>query len=128
MAQQGKPVKDLVKRDEKGRFVTGQSGNPLGRPEGSKNRVNLIKISLEEGFREGNYEKIAMILNSIVDDALEGDKMAKKMVWDACISKANLSEDKETKGDGPQILIKHMTMEKAGDIIDVEAIEESDNE
>jgi hypothetical protein len=128
MAQRGKSVKDLVKRDEKGRFVTGQSGNPAGRPEGSKNRVNLLKISLEEGFREGNFEKIAMILNSVVEDALDGDKMAKKMVWDACISKANLSEDKEAKGDGPQILIKHMTMEKAGDIIDVEAIEENTNE
>jgi hypothetical protein len=126
--QKNESPQALVKRDEKGRFVKGASGNPVGRPLGSKNKVNLIKISMEQEFRDGNFEKIAQILNSVVDEALEGDKQARKMVWDACISKASLSEDKDTKGDAPQILIRHMEVQKQGDIIDVEPIEEEDYE
>lgn len=122
-----KDVKDLVRTAE-GRFVKGQSGNPAGRPVGSKNKVNLLKISLEENFREGNFEKIADILNSVVDDALQGDKAARKLVWDACISKANLSEEKDSSSNAPQIVIRHMEVEKQGDIIDVNPIGDEDNE
>jgi hypothetical protein len=128
MAQRGKSAKEVAKRDEKGRFLKGKSGNPVGRPVGSKNRVNLLKITLEEGFREQNFEKIARILGSVVEDALDGDKMARKLIWDACVSKANLSEDKNSKDEAPQILIKHMEIQKQGDIIDVEPIEEIDHE
>jgi hypothetical protein len=74
-----KKVKDLV-RAEDGKFLKGHSGNPAGRPVGSKNRVNILKLSLEENFREGNFEKIAHILNSVVEDAIGGDKAARKPV------------------------------------------------
>ncbi len=122
-----KSAKELV-RDEKGRFVTGQSGNPAGRPQGSKNKVNILKISLEEGFRDQNFEKIANILNSVVEDAINGDKQARKMIWDACVSKANLSEDKASTDNAPQIVIRHMEVEKQGDIIDVKDVEEITDE
>lgn len=128
MEQRGKTAKAVAKRDKKGQFVKGTSGNPHGRPVGSKNRVNILKISLEEGFREHNWEQIAQILNGVVEDALDGDKVARKMVWDACISKANLSEDKDSKGNAPEIVIRHMEVQKQGDIIDVEPIEEENHE
>ena len=122
-----KKVKDLV-RAEDGKFLKGHSGNPAGRPVGSKNRVNILKLSLEENFREGNFEKIGQILNSVVQDAIEGDKAARKLVWDACISKANLSEEKEGRDNAPQIVIRHMEVEKQGDIIDVNPIGDEENE
>lgn len=123
-----KSAKELVERTPTGQFVKGKSGNPAGRPAGSKNKVNILKITLEENFREGNFEKIAHILNDVVEDAIQGDKQARKMVWDACISKANLGEDKESSDKAPQIVIKHMEVEKQGDIIDVNAIEDESNE
>ena len=123
-----KSAKELANRAPDGRFVKGKSGNPAGRPAGSKNKVNLIKISMEEGFREGNFEKIAAILDNVVEDAMNGDKQARKMIWDACISKANLGEDKDGGDKAPQIIIRHMEVEEQGDIIDVNAIEEESNE
>jgi hypothetical protein len=126
VSDEKKTAKQLVERNDKGQFTPGQSGNPAGRPLGSKNKVNILKITLEENFRDGNFEKIADILNSVVDDALQGDKQARKMVWEACISKANLSEDKKDTSDAPQIVIKHMEVEKQGDIIDVKDIGEED--
>ena len=122
-----KPVKELAKT-RKVRFVKGQSGNPAGWPVGSKNKVNILKISLEEGFRDGNYEKIAMILNDVVEDAIQGDKSARKMVWDACISKAALTEDRDDKSSAPTINIRHMDINKQGDIIDVTPIGDDINE
>ena len=123
-----KSAKELAERAPDGRFVKGKSGNPAGRPVGSKNKVNLIKISMEEGFREGNFDKIAEILNSVVEDAAQGDKQARKMIWDACISKAAIGEDKADKDAAPQITIRHMEVKRQGDIIDVNEVEEVDNE
>jgi len=114
---------DLV-RNSKGQFVKGVSGNADGRPEGSKNRVTLMKIIAEEQFRGATADKIQLILHGILDAALEGDKQAQKLVWDAHISKANISEDK-TAGSKQQINIRTMTIEKPGVIIDVEAEEVS---
>lgn len=113
-------------RTKTGQFAPGQSGNPKGRPIGSKNRVNALKITLEEGWREGNFEKIEAIMNSVVEDALNGDKQARKMIWDACISKANISEAKSDASEAPQIVIRHMEVEKKGDVIDVQPIGDED--
>ncbi len=38
-------------RDERGRFVPGQSGNPMGKVSGTRNRATLLRAALdsEEG-------------------------------------------------------------------------------
>lgn len=118
---------ETAKRNKKGQFAPGKSGNPKGRPVGSKNKVNLLKLTIEEGFREVNQDKISRILNSVVSDALSGDKQCRKMIWDACISKANLSEDKNSSGDGaPQIMIRHVNAEQKGDVIELKEVGEQD--
>ena len=118
-------TKDVATRDPKtGKFLKGVSGNPLGRPIGSKNKVNILKISMEEAFREDHFDKIQKILASVVEDALEGDKSARKLIWDACVSKANLTEDKDQRGEVPQIIIKHMDVNPPkGETIDVDNYE-----
>jgi hypothetical protein len=52
-----------------GRFVPGVSGNPAGRPCGSRNKASLLREALEEG--EG-----AVLARQILDDARDGDKVA----------------------------------------------------
>jgi len=89
--------KDLVAvRDEKtGQFV---SGNP-GRPQGSKNRITLLKAMMEEGFRSDNEDKIRAVLDQVLEDALTGDKQSRKMVWEAAVSRGLGASDKEAKTD-----------------------------
>jgi hypothetical protein len=88
------PLKGELIRNKEGQFVKGTSGNPLGRPKGSKNRVTMLKIAAEEAWRERNHEALQGVLDLVLADALEGDKSARKLIFDALISKANVSEDK----------------------------------
>lgn len=100
-------------RAKNGQFVKGGPGGP-GRPKGSKNQITLLKASMEEGFREATAAKVARVLEDIVDAALEGDAQARKMVWDAHISKATHQEDK-TAGTKQAITVHRMTVNQEKD-------------
>lgn len=63
----------------------------------------------EEAFRSRNEDKIARILDMIVDEALDGNKQAMKMVWDAAVSKANVTEDKNVASK-QQITVHRMVV------------------
>lgn len=60
-------------------FVEGQSGNPAGRPKGSRNRSTL---ALEAIF-EGEAEKLS---RRAIEMALEGDGPAMKLCLDRLLS------------------------------------------
>jgi hypothetical protein len=116
----------MSKRNQNGQFKKGESGNPAGRPLGSKNKVTIMQTALQEGWLEGNRDKIEEVLNSVVEDALQGDNAARKMIWEANIAKPSLKEEAGDKEQAPQILIKHMEVKKQGDIVDVEPIGDDD--
>jgi len=106
MAESGK----LVRRAD-GTFVKGQSGNPKGRPKGSKNQITEIKLLTEQAVRSGRLEDMIRVCETIVEDALDGDVRAKKMVWDAMMSKASSTEDKAA-GTKQKIEIGVMNVDK----------------
>ena len=114
---------NLVRKN--GQFVKGHSGNPKGRPVGSKNAVTAQKLLLEQTFREDTDLDVSLVLKLIVKQALDGDKPSQKLVWDASVSKANHTEDK-TAGSKQSITIHRMEVKKQGDIIDVDIEEDKD--
>lgn len=99
-------------RTADGQFIQGTSGNPKGRPKGSKNKVTLLKLAAEQAFRDRNRNAIDAVLDQILMAALEGDKAARKLVWDSCMSKANVSEDKAAGGK-QQITVHRMNVVKS---------------
>ena len=64
------------------RFRPGQSGNPRGRPEGTKNlKTDLMeelgeKILIREGDRSQKVSKQRALLKSVVNRAIKGDARA----------------------------------------------------
>ena len=63
------------KKQARGGFQKGQSGNPNGRPEGSRNKVTLAIEALLEGDAEALTRKA-------IEKALEGDMTAIRLCLD----------------------------------------------
>lgn len=56
-------------------FQKGQSGNPAGRPQGSRNKVTLALDAMLEG-------EAAAVLRTLIDAAMDGDTQAAKALLD----------------------------------------------
>jgi len=103
-AKRAPKVGEVIERVEAGKFAPGVSGNPNGRPKGSRNRITLMKLMAEEAVREGNADKMLDVCKTVINQAIEGDKDSQKLVWAAVMSKSNVESDKAT-GDKVQITI-----------------------
>jgi hypothetical protein len=63
-----------------GRFKTGTSGNPKGRPKGSRNFVTLLeqelaqKIVVSENGRRKTVTRLQAVVKRIVAGAMQGDQ------------------------------------------------------
>ena len=102
----GKPPKGT-------QFTKGQSGNPLGRPKGSKNKFStsrLEKIITDEVYRmikvNGEDGPVQMplvqgIVRSIGVNAVKGDHRSQKLMLEMTRS---VKVDEDTDDDGPQII------------------------
>lgn len=77
----GKPPKDT-------QFKPGQSGNPAGRPKGSRNLKTVLldvlseEITIRENGRPLVISKLEALCRSLAADALAGDKQTRKMLID----------------------------------------------
>jgi len=110
---------------ESGKFVVGSNPNPRGRPKGSKNKITLLRQSLELQLREQAAPDLPAVLNKAIELALEGDRQMIKLLLEGAMAKA-VAEDKEVKekleinitGASPEV--KQITV--------IEQPEETDNE
>lgn len=94
-----------VVRGPNGQFLKGKSGNPNGRPKGSKNRIAEMKLELEEAIRTHlEPGQINAVVQSMVAEAMNGNVSAGKLILDKVMSNAKAVDD---QGDeAPEIVIK----------------------
>jgi hypothetical protein len=94
-------------------FTKGRSGNPNGRPKGTKNKISqsrLEKIFTDEFYRmikvNGENGPVQMPVvqaaaRSIGVNAVKGDHRSQKLMLELARS---VNVDEDTDGDGPQII------------------------
>lgn len=75
---------DNAGRDQAGRFVPGQSGNPKGKPKGTLHKATRAALTLMEGQLEA-------LTQAVINAALAGDMTATKLVFDKLIPQAKES-------------------------------------
>ena len=114
-------------RDDKGRFVKGASGNPVGRPKGSKNEIAEMKRDLELLVRKNiKPDQIDAIVQAMIVEAMAGNTTAAKMILDKVMSNAKVEDDEG--GETPEIVIKieNLTPQHLKDVAG-ETIDQEDN-
>jgi hypothetical protein len=109
-------------------FVKGESGNPGGRPKGSKNQITLLRQSLELQLREAAAPDIVNVMKKAVELALDGDRTMIKLLLELHMAKqVNDNEHAAEKvsiqiNTVPQEQPKTVAPVKHRDIIDAEII------
>ncbi len=68
----------LIERDDKGRFLPGQSGNPEGKAKGLRNYITHERLMLEAGLRDyiadpSRAEKLLKGIDRILTIATDGE-------------------------------------------------------
>ena len=111
------------KNIEKHKFKKGESGNPNGRPVGSRNRSTIVKQWLEVkkiaknpiSNKEEELEIQDMMTLALINKALKGDVNAFKELMDSGYGKLVNSTDVTTKGESINIPISKWAKDDSSD-------------
>jgi hypothetical protein len=95
---------EKLERNPDGTFPEGKSGNPKGRPLGSKNKITLLKQSLELQLREQAESRMPAVLEKAIELALDGDRAMLKLLLEQHLSKG-ASDESGKAAERPQINI-----------------------
>lgn len=87
-----------------GQFVKGVSGNPAGRPAGSKNLQKQLEDSVREYIAHpSRVERLKRVLDKVITKAEDGHMGAAKLLFDKIIP--NAREEQEQGGGGGRVYV-----------------------
>lgn len=114
----------LKEKPKNHRFQKGKSGNPLGRPKGSKNKSTIVKEALKAEAEDLLVKHLPDVVKEVIRQAKQGNMVAAKMLLDRAIPVKRAVEvtGKDGEDFGVRIVIENlMTYDsKQEDIEDVE--------
>ena len=81
------------------KFVKGQSGNPAGKPKGTKNKLTLYRESVLMKQEKKLLQNLPEILDVVIEKAKSGDMVATKLFLDRVLAAKKVAdENAEDKG------------------------------
>lgn len=78
-------------------FKPGESGNPVGRPKGAKNKITILRQMLELQLREASANRMPEVLNKAFELALQGDRTMLKLLLELHMAKGVPEQEKATE-------------------------------
>lgn len=102
-------MNDVVKSKPAHLWTKGKSGNPAGRPKGSRNAVTLLKTVVEGDLRTQMREALPEIVTQALNLAKGGDKDMIKLVLGMWVSPAKAAADEDAPRERVQIVIGRLT-------------------
>lgn len=120
---QEKKTEVIVKKDT--RFKKGQSGNPAGRPKGSKNRTTLIKQAIEGQLVEELSQEAVVVMKKAIEMAKKGDQAMIKLVIERVLPLRRATDDDDRHATpAVNIVVNTLTGKDEGNIIEGEVEDE----
>lgn len=90
-------------------FKKGKSGNPAGRPKGSRNRTTELKLAIEAGMVSEAKKDAMDVYHKTVELALDGDTACIKILMDRMWPATGHQNKNEQKGiGGINIIVQEM--------------------
>lgn len=107
-------------------FQPGQSGNPSGRPKGSKNRATIVKQALEAQAIDQISQDASEILARAIEMAKDGDRAMIKLIVERILPLRKAGEDEKGSGVGSVNITVHQAnpRQEDGNTITINAEEQ----
>lgn len=86
-------------------FKPGQSGNPNGRPKGTRNRSTIVREAIEAILQGKDQQVVDAMTAAIIEKAYAGDVQAYRELMDSAYGK-NADTTKHEGGQKLEIIIK----------------------
>lgn len=119
----------MTDRTETGQFQAGVSGNPKGRPKGSKNEILALKQEMELALRQHvKPDKLKKVIEKVLNKAANGNMAAAKLIFDYFLSRVSDGDDSGKEQPAIRVIVENATFkveqEKTHQVVEVTQVED----
>lgn len=116
----------MTDRTETGQFKAGISGNPRGRPKGSKSEVTQLKTDIELALRQHVHpEKLKKVVEKVLNKAANGNMAAAKLIFDYFLSRPTEGDEKGDATPAIRVVVENITIAKQPQVLEAQVIEDN---
>lgn len=104
--------KPVIKR-EGGRFVKGQSGNPAGRAKGTKNKITLARLLLEEQLRDALAKSGPKLMQQAIKQALKGNDRIMRVLLDKMLTTPRDAQESDNQDREINVVVQNLVTDQS---------------